>query len=89
MSKTYGRLVLNRPIENSVWTGFIPKLLFDVKDTINHQRPSKNIRLQFDYLQERAFEHRGVIQLGDVEVVYHDVVYNGYGQVVEDPATPS
>ena len=85
MSKTYGKLVLNRPIENSVWTDFIPKLLFDVKDTINHQRPSKNIGLQFDYLQERAFEHRGVIQLGDVEVVYHDVVYNGYGQVVEDP----
>ena len=85
MSKTYGRLVLNWPIENSVWTDFVPKLLFELKDTIKHQRPCKNIGLQFDYLQERAFEHRGVLQLEDVEVVYHDVVYNCYGQVVQDP----
>ena len=85
MNKTYGRLVLNRPIENSVWTDFVPKLLFDVKDNIKHQRPAKNIGLQFDYLLERSFEHRGVLQLNDVEVVYPDVVYNGLGQVLEDP----
>ena len=32
MNKTYGRLVLNRPIENNLWTEFVPKLLFYVKD---------------------------------------------------------
>ena len=85
MNKTYGRLVLNRPIENNLWTEFVPKLLFDVKDQIKHQRPAKNIGLQFEYLLERSFEHRGVLQLDDVEVVYPDVVYNGYGQVLDEP----
>ena len=85
MNKTYGRLVLNRPIDNSIWTEFVPKLLFDVKDTIRHQRPAKNIGLQFDYLLERSFAHRGVLQLEDVEVVYPDVVYDGYGRVKDEP----
>ena len=84
-NKTFGRLVLNRPFENNLWTEFVPKLLFDVKDIIAHQRPAKNIGLQFDYLQEKAFEHRGVLQLQDVEVVYPDVVYDGYGHVKVDP----
>ena len=85
MNKTFGRLILNRPIENHLWTEFVPKLLFDVKDEIKHQRPAKNIGLQFDYLVERSFEHRGVLQLKDLEVVYPDVVYDGHGQVKENP----
>lgn len=85
MNKTYGRLVLNRPIENSLWMEFVPKLLFDVKDTIKHQRPAKNIGLQFDYLMERSFVHHGVLQLDDVEVVYPGVVYDGYGAVKDEP----
>ena len=85
MNKTYGRLVLHRPIDNSLWTEFVPKLLFDVKDTIRHQRPAKNIGLQFDYLLEQSFQHRGVLQLKDVEVVYPDVVYDGFGRVKDDP----
>jgi hypothetical protein len=85
MNKTYGRLVLNRPIENRLWTTFVPRLLFDVKDTIKHIRPAKNIGLQFDYLLERSFAHHGVLQLEDVEVVYPDVVFDGYGVVEEDP----
>jgi hypothetical protein len=85
MNKTYGRLVLNRPIENNLWTEFVPKLLFDVKDEIKHQRPATNIGLQFGYLMERSFEHRGALQLQDVEIVYPDVVYDGYGQVKEEP----
>ena len=78
-------MVLNRPFENNLWTEFVPKLLFDVKDVIAHQRPAKNIGLQFDYLQEKSLEHRGVLQLQDVEVVYPDVVYDGYGNVKVDP----
>ena len=85
MNKTYGRLVLNRPIENNLWTEFVPKLLYDVKDTIRHQRPAKNIGLQFEYLLEQSFHHHGVLQLKDAEVVYPDVVYDGYGQVKADP----
>ena len=84
-NKTYGRLVLNRPIENNLWTEFVPKLLFDVKDSIKHQRPARNIGLQYEYLVEQAFDHRGVLQLKDVEVVYPDVVYDGYGKVIKDP----
>ena len=63
----------------------MPKLLFDARASIRHQRPAKNIGLQFDYLLERSFEHRGILQLKDVEVVYPDVVYDGYGQVKDDP----
>ena len=85
MNKTYGQLVLNRPIENQLWTEFVPKLLFDVRDTIKHQRPAKNIGLQFDYLLDQAFDHGGVLQLKDLEVVYPDVVYDGHGQVKHDP----
>ena len=85
MNKTYGRLVLNRPIENHLWTEFVPKLLFDVKDKIQHQRPAKNIGLQFEYLLEQAFEHKGVLQLKDLEVVYPDVVFDGYGRSKDNP----
>lgn len=85
MNKTYGRLVLNRPIENSLWTSFVPRLLFDAKDSIKHIRPAKNIGLQFDYLLERSFAHHGVLQLDDVEIVYPDVVFNGFGVVKDDP----
>ena len=83
--KTFGRMILNRPFDNNLWTEFVPKLLFDVKDVIKHQRPAKNIGLQFDYLLEKSFEHRGVLQLQDVEVVYPDVVYDGHGHVKTDP----
>ena len=85
MNKTYGRLILNRPIENHLWTEFVSKLLFDVKDQIKHQRPARNIGLQFEYLLEKSFEHRGVLQIEDLEVVYPDVVYDGYGRVISDP----
>ena len=85
MNKTYGRLVLNRPIDNSLWIEFVPKLLFDARSSIRHQRPAKNIGLQFDYLLEQSFKHRGVLQLKDVEVVYPEVVYDGYGNVKEEP----
>ena len=50
-----------------------------------HICPAKNIGLQFDYLLERSFAHHGVLQLEDVEVVYPDVVFDGYGVVKEDP----
>ena len=85
MNKTYGQLVLNRPIENQLWTDFVPKLLFDVKDDIKHQRPAKNIGLHFEYLVERAFDHGGVLQLEDVEIVYPGKVYDGFGQEKRDP----
>ena len=85
IEKTYGRMILNRPIENTHWVEFIPRLLYDVKDNIKYQRPAKNIGLQFDYLVERSFSHRGALQLEDVEVVYPGVVYDGYGRVKENP----
>ena len=43
MNKTYGQLVLDRQIENQLWTEFVPKLLIDVRDTVKHQRSAKNI----------------------------------------------
>ena len=85
VDKTYGRMILNRPIENSQWREFVPKLLFDARASIRHQRPAKNIGLQFDYLIEKSFEHRGILQLQDVEIVYPGVVYDGYGRVKDDP----
>ena len=85
IDKTYGRMVLNRPIDNSLWTEFVPRLLFDARAAIRHQRPAKNIGLQFDYLLEKSFEHRGILQLKDVEIVYPGVVYDGYGKVIDEP----
>ena len=78
-------MILNRPIDNSQWTEFVPRLLFDARASIKHQRPARNIGLQFEYLLEKSFEHRGVLQLKDVEVVYPGVVYNGQGQVLDGP----
>ena len=85
IDKTFGRMVLNRPIDNSQWTEFVPRLLFDARAAIRHQRPAKNIGLQFDYLLEKSFEHRGILQLKDVEIVYPGVVYDGYGKVIDEP----
>ena len=50
IDKTYGRMILSRPIDNIQWTDFVPRLLYDVKDSVKYQRPAKNIGLQFDYL---------------------------------------
>ena len=85
VNKTHGVLVLQKPIENSLWTEFVPKLLLESSDEIYYQRPALNTGLNCSYLEEKAFEHGGVIQLSDVEVVYTDVVYDGEGNVKEKP----
>ena len=83
--KTHGVLVLQKHIDNNLWTEFVPKLLLDSKDKIYHQRPALNTGLACSYLEEKALENGGEIRLEDVEYVYNDVVYDGYGHVKEKP----
>ena len=73
MAQTHGQLILNSRFDPSLWTDFVPKLLVDCSDTIKHQRPARNIGLQWHYLKSMAFEHGGLLQLEHVEIVYKDV----------------
>ena len=56
-----------------MWSDFVPKLLSDCSDTIVHQRPARNIGLQWYYLRNMAYKHGGMLQLDHVEIVYKDV----------------
>ena len=83
----------------SLRSDLVPKLIFDSSMTIQHQRPARNIGLQWNYLKYMAFDFGGVPQLE--HIVYKDVgmkninnkfniyffiiVYNGLGEVVPNP----
>ena len=73
VAQTHGQLILNSLFDPSLWTDFVPKLLVDCSDTIKHQRPARNIGLQWHYLKSMSFEHGGVLQLEHEEIVYKDV----------------
>jgi hypothetical protein len=73
VNQTHGQLILNSRFDPSLWTDFVPKLLFDCSDRIEHCRPARNIGLQWHYLQSMAFNHGGVLQLDHVEIVYNDI----------------
>ena len=85
VNQTHGQLILNSRFDLSIWTDFVPKLLFDCSDTIEHQRPARNIGLQWKYLQSMAFNHGGLLQLEHVEIVYKDIVFNGLGEKLDHP----
>lgn len=77
VAQTHGELILNSQFNLSMWSDFVPKLLFDSSETVRYQRPARNIGLQWHYLRSMAFEHGGVPQLDHVEIVYNDVGKNG------------
>ena len=85
VNQTHGQLILNSRFDLSIWTDFVPKLLFDCSDTIEHQRPARNIGLQWKYFQSMAFNHGGLLQLEHVEIVYKDIVFNGLGEKLDHP----
>ena len=85
VNQTHGVLVLRRPIENTMWTSFVPKLLLEFQDDIYHQRPACISGLACNYLEEKALENGGVLELKHAEIVYNDIVYDGLGRVKEEP----
>ena len=40
VKKTHGVLILQKPIDNSLWTEFVPKLLLEAAPRIFYQRPA-------------------------------------------------
>ena len=76
---------LQVPVDNAHWCAFVPKLLLENKESIFHQRPARNIAIQYCYLEEMSFENDGRIRLEDLEVVYRNIVYNGLGEVKDRP----
>lgn len=85
VAQTHGELILNSRFDQTQWSDFVPRLMFDCSDRIQHQRPARNIGLQWNYLVSQSFEKSGVLQVDDVEIVYKDVVYNGFGEKIEKP----
>ena len=73
VNQTHGELILNSRFDPTSWSDLVPRLLFDCSDRIKHQRPARNIGLQWHYLKTKAFEHGGIPQLEHVEIVYRDV----------------
>ena len=73
VAQTHGQLILNSRFDVGLWADLVPKLLIDCSDTIQHQRPARNIGLQWHYLKTMAFEHGGNPQLEHVEIVYKDI----------------
>ena len=78
-------MILNSHFDFSLWSEFVTKLLIDFEDSICHQQPARNIGLQLHYLKTKAFEHDGLFQLEHVEIVYKDYVFNGLGEILENP----
>ena len=85
VSQTHGELILNSRFDQTQWSDFVSKLMFDCSERIQHKRPARNIGLQWNYLVSQSFEKGGVLQLDDVEIVYRDVVYNGLGETIKNP----
>ena len=73
VSMSHGELILQSRFDLSLWSDLVPRLLFDCADNILHQRPARNIGLQFHYLQSRAFDKGGILQPEDVDIVYKNV----------------
>ena len=85
VNKTHGVLVLQKPIDNSLWTEFVPKLLLESSHKIYYQRPAINTGLCCAYLEEKSFNHGGELQQKDAEFIFGDVVYDAEGFVKEKP----
>ena len=85
VAQTHGELIMNSKFDLSLWSDFVPRLLFDSRMSIKHQRPARNIGLQWNYLKKMAFNFGGAPQLEHVEIVYKDQVYNGKGEVLDSP----
>lgn len=85
VAQTHGELIMNSKFDPCLWSDFVPRLLFDSRLAIKHQRPARNIGLQWNYLKKKAFNFGGAPQLEHVEIVYRDIVYNGKGEVLEAP----
>ena len=83
--QTHGVLVLQKPINNSVWMEFVQRLLIDSQGEIFHQRPVANTGFNIQYIEERASKNGGKIRVGDIEVVYGETVYNTDGKVKDKP----
>ena len=64
---------MNSRFDHSLWSDLVPRLLFDSSMSIKHQRPARNIGLQWNYLKKMAFDFGGMPQLEHVEIVYKDI----------------
>ena len=68
-----GELIMNSRFNTNLWAELVPKLIFDSRMSIKYQRPARNVGLEWNYLKKRSFDHGGVLQLDDVEIVYKDI----------------
>ena len=60
------------------------RYLFEHPD-IPTVRPAENVGLQVRYLIGRAFDHDDCLSIDDVECVYKDVTYDGFGNIKTNP----
>ena len=65
-----------------MWGDLVPKLIENSAESIIHQRAAKNIGLQWDYLVSESRHFGTLLRLEYCEIVYKNIIYNGYGEVV-------
>ena len=68
-----------------MWGDLVPKLIENSAESIIHQRAAKNIGLQWDYLVSESRHFGTLLRLEYFEIFYKNIVYNGYGEVVNTP----
>ena len=75
------------PFDKSLWTDLVTKLVFNLQSSgrMNHYRLARNTGLQIDYLLEKSFETNGALRVENVECVYPNIVFDGFGQVKAIP----
>ena len=81
---SHGVILRNKPFDDKLWSEMMDRYIFE-HPNIPTVRPAENVGLQVRFLIDNAFHNNDCISLEDVESVYHDVVYNGLGEVKSNP----
>ena len=74
----------NKPFDEKLWSEMIDRYLFE-HSNIPTMRPAENVGLQVRYLIDKAYDHDDCLSLDDVECVYKNVTYNGFGEIKISP----
>ena len=81
---SHGVILRNKPFDEKLWSEMIDRYLFE-HSNIPTMRPAENVGLQVRYLIEKAYDHDDCLSLDDVECVYKNVTYNGFGEIKINP----
>ena len=82
--RTHGELIQHANFDSSLWSEMIPKILLDYPD-MPKLRPAMNWGCQYKTLVVMAPGDKSKLMREHLEVVYPNMIYNGWGIRTENP----